>query len=201
MAQLETLHASPAGQRGRRRLAPPGYALLAGLVALWAWRAFADSSTYDGGLAYVGGQFAWASGHPEHWFSWTGIPFLAAVMAVITRLMSAATMAHLLTGLNVALVVGTVAIVLRRLRGVLSPKWWWALAVALLSYAPMMSSVWWKQFNIIALVLALGGFELLRRGRPHQSGALIGLSLAVKPLVILLPFVLLARVFGNAAQS
>jgi hypothetical protein len=56
-----------------------------------------------------------------------------------------------------------------------------------------MSSVWWKQFNIVVLALALGGFELLRGGRTHRGAALIGLSIAIKPLVILLPFVLLVR--------
>jgi hypothetical protein len=46
---------------------------------------------------------------------------------------------------------------------------------------------------VIALVLALAGFELLRRRRPQSGAAAIGLSVAVKPLAILLPLVMLAR--------
>jgi hypothetical protein len=193
MSLQETLDTRPAGVDARRLLRPLGYAALAALVALWAYRAFHDAATYDSGLAYVGGQVGWASGHPEHWFSWTGTPFFAVVMALVTRLVSDRTAAELLTALNVVLVLGTVALVLRQLRSVLSTAWLWILAFALLSFAPMMSSVWWKQINIIALVLAVGGFELLRRNHEHRGAALIGLSVALKPLAILLPFVLLAR--------
>jgi hypothetical protein len=56
-----------------------------------------------------------------------------------------------------------------------------------------MSTVWWKQFNLIALVLGLLGFELLRQERGRWAAAVIGLSIAIKPMVILLPFILLAR--------
>jgi Glycosyltransferase family 87 len=114
------------------------------------------------------------------------------VYALATRLASDRATADVLTAINVILVVGTAAIVLQRLRGVLSTTWWWVLAFALFCFAPAMSSVWWKQVNIICLVLALGGFEMLRRGREHRGAALIALSLSVKPLAILLPFVLLA---------
>ncbi len=193
MTLQETLDARPVGVDARRLLRPLGYIALAALVALWAYRAFHDSSTYDSGLAYVGGQVAWATGHPEHWFSWTGTPFFAVLMAVVTRVASSGTAAQLLTALNLVLVIGTVAFVLRTLRGALSPLWWWVTAFALFTFAPMMSSVWWKQVNIIALVLAAGGFELLRRRHGQRGAALIGLSLALKPLAILLPFVLLAR--------
>ncbi len=193
MALGETLQARRDGLGARGRLAPLGFVALAVLVALWAWRAFHDASTHDAGLAYVGGQVAWASGRPERWFSWTGAPFFAAVMGLVTRLASDATAADLLTALNIVLVVGAVAVVLRRLRGVLSQAWWWAVAVALLTFGPILSSVWWKQINVVCIVLALGGFELLRRGREHAGAGLIAVSVALKPLAILLPFVLLAR--------
>ena len=163
------------------------------VVALWAWRAFSDSRTYDFGLAYFAGGIAWNTGHPEGWISWTGTPTLAAAMAATSRIWDATTASRLLTGLNVALIVVTIAIVVRRLRNVLSPLWLWVVALGLASFGPVLSTVWWKQFNIIVLVLAVAGFAALRRDRVHLSGGLIGLSLAIKPLAILLPFVLLAR--------
>jgi Glycosyltransferase family 87 len=191
MALQEPVHA-PTRLAAGRRIAPFGYAALGLIVTLWAYRAFRDSATHDAGLAYVGGQVAWATGHPEHWFSWTGTPFLASVYALLTRILSNRAAADFLTAINVVLVVGTIAIVLRRLRAVLSPTWWWILAFALACFGPVMSTVWWKQVNIICLVLALAGFEALRRGREHRGALLIALSLSVKPLAILLPFVLLA---------
>jgi hypothetical protein len=51
--------------------------------------------------------------------------------------------------------------------------------------------VWWKQFNIVVLSLALGGFELARRGRTGWAALALGLSVSIKPLVFLLPLVLL----------
>jgi Glycosyltransferase family 87 len=170
-----------------------GYVALAALVLWWAWRAFHDPNTNDLGLAYQGGQVAWATGHPEHLLTWISLPFLGLVMAVITKVMSASQAAILLNLVNALLVVGTVAYVLYRLRRLLAPVWWWVLAFALLSFGPMLSTVWWKQFNMISLVLLLGGFELIRRRQTHAGGAAIGLSIAIKPLAILLPFVLLAR--------
>lgn len=170
-----------------------GYAAMAGIMLWWTWRALQDPSQYDLTLLYQGGQLAWATGHPEHHPLWVGTPLLAAVMAVITRVMSLQTAGALITILNLGLVVGVVAVLLRRLRGRLPPVWWWLTAFALVSFAPMMSTVWWKQLNIIALVLALAGFDRLERGRTRSASAMIGLSVAVKPLVFLLPLVLLAR--------
>ena len=158
------------------------------VVGVWAWRAFSDPNTYDFGLAYVGGQIAWSTGHPETWFSWTGTPVLAAAMASTTRLWGVTAAGRLLTCLNIVLVVGTIGIVVRRLRNVLSPLWLWIVALGLASFGPVLSTVWWKQFNIIALVLALAGFAALRKGRAQLSGGLIGFSVAIKPLAILLPF-------------
>ncbi len=163
------------------------------VIGLWAWRAFSDPKTYDFGLAYLAGQVAWDTGHPESLFSWTGTPVLAAAMASTSRVWDETAASRLLTGLNVALVAGTIAVVVRRLRDVVSPLWVWIVALGLASFGPVLSTVWWKQFNIIVLVLALGGFAALRRDRTVLSGGLIGLSVAIKPLAILLPFVLLAR--------
>jgi Glycosyltransferase family 87 len=174
-------------------LALVGYAALAGIVAWWTWRALHDPRGFDFRLYYKGGQVAWATGHPEHQSTWDGTPLLAAAMALLTRLMSLGTGADLITAVNLVLVVAAVAVVLRRLWGQISPVWWWVTAFALLSFGPTMSTVWWKQFNIIALALALGGFELLRRRRTQSAAALIGLSISIKPLIFLLPLILLAR--------
>jgi hypothetical protein len=170
-----------------------GLLALAGIVAWWAWRAFHDPRTLDLGLAYQAGQVAWATGHPQHLSSWDGTPFLAALMALISRVIGSATATTLQTILNLTLVLASAAVVLRRLQSVLRPVWWWTAALALLSFAPLMSTLWWKQFNIEALCLALAGFELLRRRRDGWGAALIGVSIALKPLVFLLPLVLLAR--------
>lgn len=178
---------------GRRLAAIVGFAGLAAIVAWWMWRTFSDHYTLDLGLAYQAGQLAWTTGHPEHLASWDGMPFLGAAMALISRVISQTTTSDLLTVLNLALVLGTVGVALHRLRSVLTPVWWWVAAFALLSFGPLMSSVWWKQFNIISLALALASFELLRRGRTQLSGGLLGLSVSIKPLAFLLPVVLLAR--------
>jgi Glycosyltransferase family 87 len=166
---------------------------LAGVVTWWTWRALHDPNGYDFRLAYKGGQVAWATGHPEEQYTWTGTPLLAAVLALLSRLESLRVAGDVLTIVNAMLVVVAVAMVMWRLRDRLSPGWWWVTALALLSFGPIMSTVWWKQFNIIALVLAVAGFELVRRRRPYSAAALIGLSIAIKPLVFLLPVVLLVR--------
>jgi Glycosyltransferase family 87 len=180
-------------ERHREYAAPIGITAVCVVIGLWAWRAFSDPAVYDFGAAYYGGLIAWSSGHPETWFSWTGTPFLAWAMAIVTRLWGETVASRLLTGLNIALVAVTVVIAVRQLRNVLSPAWLWITAVGLAGFGPVLSTVWWKQFNIIALVIALGGFAALRSGRAQLGGGLIGLSIAVKPLLILLPLVLLAR--------
>jgi Glycosyltransferase family 87 len=179
--------------RGRSWLPLVGYGGLVAVVAWWAWRAFHDPMPWDTGLAYTAGQVAWATGHPEHLASWISTPFLGAVMALLSRVLSVRGVADLVTGLNVVLWGGASVVVLKRTRPLLSPLCWWIAAFALLSFAPLMSSVWFKQFNVIALVLAVAGWELVRRGRVSWGAAAIGLSVSVKPLVILLPFVMLAR--------
>jgi hypothetical protein len=168
-------------------------AALAGIVTWWTWRALHDPQGYDFRLAYQGGQVAWATGHPEQQFTWTGTPLLAAAMALLTRAQSLRTAADSLTVVNLVLVLGATAVLMWRLRDRLSRAWWWVTALALLSFGPMMSTVWWKQFNIIVLVAAAAGIDLLRRRRPYSAAALIGLSLAIKPLMLLVPVVLLVR--------
>jgi hypothetical protein len=170
-----------------------GFSLLAAIVAWWTWRAIADPHGYDFRLYYRAGQVAWATGHPEHQSTWDGTPLLGALMAILTRLAGLRAAADLITVLNAALVLGASAVVLRKLRGVLPAAAWWAVAAGLLSFGPILSTVWWKQFNLFALVAALAGFALMRQRRVPQAAALIGLSVSIKPLAFLLPFVLLAR--------
>jgi hypothetical protein len=178
---------------GRLRPAHAGYAALALLVVGWTFRALHDPAAWDTGLAYGAGRVAWATGHPEHVISWISTPFLGMVMAVASRLLSVRAVADLVTLLNMVLWVAAAGLLLRRTRPLLSPVWWWIAAFGLFSFLPMMSSVWFKQFNVIALVLAAGGFELVRRGRVSWGALAIGLSIAIKPLVVLLPVVMLVR--------
>jgi Glycosyltransferase family 87 len=107
--------------------------------------------------------------------------------------MSVHVAADLNSTLNLVVVVGVVVVVLRRLRPVLSPGWWRFTAFAMLTFGPMMTVVWWNQFDNMVLAAAIAGFDLLRRGRPRAGAAAIGISVAFKPLAILLPLVLLAR--------
>jgi len=179
-------------------LTVPGFTVLGVLavgavIGLWAWRSFSDPAGYDFSQAYYSGEVAWSTGRPETWFSWTGTPLLAAAMAVTGRLWDEVSANRILTGVNIALVLSVIGVVVRRLRNTLSPLWLLIVAVGIASFGPILSTVWWKQFNIIVLFLALAGFEALRRDRFLLAGALIGFSVGLKPLVFLLPLVLLAR--------
>ncbi|MGB9184979.1 MAG: glycosyltransferase 87 family protein [Solirubrobacteraceae bacterium] len=166
---------------------------LALVIAWWVVRALHDPAPYDTGLAYHAGQAAWSSGHPEHVGSWDGTPLLAAVMAVLSRVLSPRLTADGVVVLSATLWVGVVVIALGRLRSRLRRQWLWIAAAALLTFGPLMSTVWTKQFNAISLVAAIGGFELVRKGRPGLGAAAIGFSVAFKPLLILLGLVMLAR--------
>ena len=59
-------------------------------VALWTVRALRDGLNSDMGLAWLaGGDLTWRTGRPDALFSWTGTPLLAAIMALISRVVSA----------------------------------------------------------------------------------------------------------------
>jgi hypothetical protein len=181
---------------GRPSVASPlvlvGFLCLGAIIAWWTWRALHDPLARDTGLAWDAGRLGWTTGHPEHLSTWNGMTFLAAVMAVLSRVVSRHHAADLVTLLNLAVAVGLSAAVLLALRRHLPVGWWWVAAFALVSFAPLMSTVWWKQFNLFALGLAAAGFELARRGRRGAAFA-VGLSVSIKPLIFLLPLVMLAR--------
>jgi hypothetical protein len=148
--------------------------------------------TADFGLAYHGGAEAWASGHPERVFSWFSTPFLALLMALITRVATEQAGAHVFLGLNLLLWAGLLLTVWSRLYGRVPSRWWWGTLVAAAVFSPGISSIFWLTFNIVAFVLVLSGFVLIGR-HDRLAGFLIGASLAVKPILLLVPVALLLR--------
>jgi Glycosyltransferase family 87 len=170
-----------------------GYLVLLAVACWWAWRAFHDPYARDTGLAWQAGDLAWVTGHPEHLTTWNGMTLLAAGMAIVSRVFTAHQTADLITAVNIVLWLGLVMVLLGRTQKLLRPVWWWIAALGLVSFGPLMSTVWWKQFNVIVLALAVAGFELARRRRLKTAALLIGLSISIKPLALLLPVVMLAR--------
>jgi hypothetical protein len=168
-------------------------ALATALVGLWTWIALHDTTTFDGGIYYQVGQAAWANGHPEQLSSWYGTPTMAAIMAIVSRAMLESTAMVLLTCLNGLLYLGMLVYAWSELRAR------GARAVAALTlvaggvFAPAASTIFWKQFNIVVLALAVAAFVLARRRHHRTAGLLIALSITIKPLVILLPVALLLR--------
>jgi hypothetical protein len=170
----------------------PALALVLGLLA-WGVPALWDHRVLDLGMAYNGGAEAWRSGHPERVRTWMSTPFLAVVMALVSRTMSVFAAERVLTALNLLLLSAVLALVWGRLRGLLPRIAWWATLTLAACFPPLISTVRWKQFNLIALTFALSGMDLIRRRRPGLGGALVGLSVSLKPLIFLLPLGLLAR--------
>jgi len=158
-------------------------------------RAFTDPTTFDVGLAYAGGVQAWRNGHPEIVSSWISTPFLALVMALISRVLSVGSVSRLITALNCLTVFTAAAFVWGGLRFRASVGWCWATLLLALTFAPLSSSLWWKQFNIVVFGLALAGFCLVRY-RPKASvfpAVLMAVSIVVKPIIFLLPLALVLR--------
>jgi hypothetical protein len=150
--------------------------------------------TSDFGLAYEGGVEAWASGHPERLFpaTWTATPFFTAAIAAVTRLASEEPAARIFLGANILLYGALLMAIWHGLHGRVSSRWWWGTLVAAAVFAPAISTIFWLQFNLVALALALAGFVLIGRNE-LLAGLLIGASVAFKPILLLLPFALLLR--------
>ena len=171
-----------------RKLAPA----LAVLSAILLSAALSISYTADFGLAYQGGVEAWNSGHPQRLLTWTGTPFYAVVMAAVSRIERVDVAARVFSGINV-IVWGTLLnVIWRRISDRVPSTFWWATYVAAVLFAPAISTIFWLQPNLIVFGLALAGFVLVGRRDP-LGGFLIGLSIALKPIAILLPLALLLR--------
>jgi hypothetical protein len=165
--------------------------LVTGVIATWSIVALRSQASYDLGLAYNGGIVAWRTGHPERLASWIGTPFLAMVMAFTSRVVSGRTATLLLTLVNLLLLWGGVAIAWTALRTRLPRRLWWLTLFGAAVFAPALSSLWWKQLNIVVLALAVGAFAAIRRRRDGLAGAAVALSLLLKPILVLLPVFLL----------
>lgn len=146
----------------------------------------------DFGLAYTGGLEAWSSGHPMRVVTWMGTPFYAAVMALVTRAGPEFVSARIFMAINLSLWLLLLAMVWPRLRPHVPISWWWATLVAAGLFAPALSTIFWLQINLLVFCLALAGFFLVGRN-DRLAGVLIGVSIAIKPVAILLPLALLLR--------
>ena len=175
-----------------RRLAPILPALLLAPFAL------AIHYTADFGLAYAGGVEAWSSGHPQRLLTWTATPLLAVVMAGVTRIASVEVASRAFMVVDLVVWAVLLYAVWSRLRDRVSATFWWSTLVAAAVFAPAISTIFWLQPNLIVFGLALGGFALVGRRNP-AAGLLIGLSVALKPIVVLLLFALLLRRQTRAA--
>jgi hypothetical protein len=162
---------------------PPAILLSA---ALWI------SYTADFGLAYRAGVEAWNSGHPQRLLTWTGTPFYAVLMAAISRIGRVDVAARVFSGINVIVWGALLTSIWTRMIDRVPSTFWWVTYSAAVLFAPAISTIFWLQPNLIVFGLALGGFVLVGRRDP-LGGFLIGLSIALKPIVILLPLALLLR--------
>jgi hypothetical protein len=156
--------------------------------------------TADFGVAYRGGAEAWATGHPQNLVLWTGTPFLALVMASITRLAPDYVAARIFMAVNLSVWMVLLAMVWPRLRSRVPSAWWWATLAAACLLAPAVSTIFWLQFNLMVFVMGLAGFVLAGR-HDRTSGFLLGLSVALKPILILLPLAFLLRRRSRAAGA
>ena len=94
--------------------------------------AFAIHYTADFGLAYQGGVEAWNSGHPQRLVTWTATPFLAVVMAAITRVSSVDVASPSFMAIDLIVWGALLAAVWSRMRDRVPPRFWWSTAAALL---------------------------------------------------------------------
>lgn len=161
----------------------------------WGIPAFLDRTPFDLGLAYHGGQVAWSTGHPETLWSWMSTPFLGVIMAVVSKTMSVNVAGFFLTFLNCALAALLISTTWMQLRSLL-PRWLWlATLMAACVFAPTVTSIWWKQFDIPVFALAVGAWWWWQRHptRLWTVALALSLSIAIKPIAIMLLVVLVIR--------
>ncbi len=81
------------------------------------------------------------------------------------------------------------------LRERLAPAWWPVLLAALISFSPVFTHLIWGQVQLLLLLLLVGSWCCLRRGRDRAAGVLLGIAIAVKlyPAALLLPLLLARR--------
>ena len=177
-----------------RRIAPILPALVLAVIAV------GFRYTADFGLAYQGGVEAWTSGHPQRLLTWTATPFFALVMGLTSRAASLEVSARIFMAVDLIAWAALLSVVWTRLTDRVPTVWWWATLAAAAVFAPAVSTIFWLQPNLIVFALALGGFVLV--GRHNRSaGWLIGLSISLKPIVVLLPLALLLRRQTRAAGA
>jgi arabinofuranan 3-O-arabinosyltransferase len=155
-------------------------------VSLWV------QYTADFGLAYQGGVEAWSSGHPQRLLTWTATPLLALVMAAVSRVASLDVAARVFMVIDVLVWGALLYVIWVGLRDRASTSFWWATFAAAVVFAPAIETIFWLQPNLIVFALALLGFALAGR-RDRTAGVLIGLSIALKPITVLVPLGMLFR--------
>lgn len=162
-----------------------------------------------GGRAWLDGVDLYAQPFPTqigHALSFTYPPISAVLLSPLAWLpLSAANAVWAV--LTLALVVGTLVLVLQ-LVGVRtrSPQWWWLLAAAFALTArlePIRSTMGYGQVNV--LIMALVAADCLLTRTPWPRGALVGLVAAIKltPAVFVLYFLVRKdyRAAATAAAS
>jgi Glycosyltransferase family 87 len=165
-------------------------AVVVGWLIVLFWRGLTGLPALDTGLAYKGGQVAWATGHPERLSTWISSPFFALIMALTSRVLTENQTRIAVTFVNYAVLLALLPAIWVPLRRRVSPLFWWIALTAGLVFAPLASTLFWRQFNLIALAVGAAGFWLSAR-RPAAAGALVSLSIAVKPVIFLLPLAMI----------
>jgi hypothetical protein len=184
------------GTRSQPLLDPVGVgAILVGFAILAIGvRALGSGHPYDFGFYYRGAAAAWEHGDPTVVDGWLGTPFMAAVLAPLTAHFTMGQLAVALSFVNLALLIIGCLLVTRALTPACGRGAAFAIAASVtVLFAPAVSTVWWRQFNVIVVALAVAGFLRLRRGHATSACLLIGVSVALKPLVVLVPIALLLR--------
>jgi uncharacterized membrane protein len=160
------------------------------ILLVIGFHAFRDSTHRDFSIYYVGADRAWTGHSPWSEPYWLQLPGVILLLGPVAQVMSLPTAEWFMTLINLVVAVGLLATAFVWLRA-RCPLWLsWIVVVALAGWGPLAGTFWFKQMNLVVLALALAGFSLLRR-QPWIAGLLIGVSIAIKPLVLLLPLFLL----------